>query len=151
MQLNLLIFLPNSNLLNEIEIDMCFCLVMSWPFQCWGYFLPKDKDAKIFEKPPKPFHVWIHSAFTENSQMTHVPGFSHLFGFLRHFFLLATSATRSIYVKPSEYLLISNLPNGIPMDVVFWHWCCTLVTSCCIDISTLYSIPFLAHDVSSAL
>ena len=24
------------------------------PFQCWGYFCPKDKDAKVFENHLNP-------------------------------------------------------------------------------------------------
>ena len=50
------------------------------PFQGWGYFLPKHKDANKFLKPSKPCHVHIHRiALAEHSQMsTHMcQGFSH--------------------------------------------------------------------------
>ena len=28
--------------------------VSNWPFQCWGYFCPKRKEAKIFENYLNP-------------------------------------------------------------------------------------------------
>ena len=31
-----------------------------YPFQCWGYFRLKHRDAKIFRKSSKPCHVGIH-------------------------------------------------------------------------------------------
>ena len=63
--------------------DQC-SLTQVKPLQCWGYFCPKDKDAKSFEKTAKPCHVGMHwIALAECSQMsTYVPGFQ---SFLRFF------------------------------------------------------------------
>ena len=52
------------------------------PFQCFGYFHLKHKDAKIFWKPSKPRHVGIYwIALAEYSQMsTMCQSFSRFIG-----------------------------------------------------------------------
>ena len=73
----------------------------TWPFQCWGYFCPKDKDATIFENYLNPVMlVFIGKLSHDYSQMgTNVPGFqSFLFRFL-YYFVLAKLGASSIRVK----------------------------------------------------
>ena len=67
-----------------------------WPFQCWAYFYPKPKDAKIFENHLNPVilvFIWKLSL----SSLIWVPicqGFSHFSGFLHHFVLAKLASSR---------------------------------------------------------
>ena len=97
-------------------------------FQCWGHFLSKHKNEKIFEKPSKPCHVGIHLiAFAEYSQMsTCVPGFQSFFRFL-HLFVLVKLVTMSIRVKVGSKMLSCNGIGEIRIDtscspLAYWQW-----------------------------
>ena len=57
------------------------------PFQCWDYFCPKHKNAKIFETHLNPVMFGIHlKDLAEYSQMsTQVPGFQSFSSFFASF------------------------------------------------------------------
>ena len=86
-----------------------------WPFQCWGYFCPKHKDAKIFEKHLNPVMLVLIRK-PSLSTLGWVPicqGFSHFSAFLYHF-VLAKLATSSIRVKGC--IVLASSGSGRHLD-----------------------------------
>ena len=80
---HLLYFSPSCVLLFPLYSHL---LILIEPLQCWGFYLPKHKDAKIKKNTLKPCHVGTHwKSLAENSQMIRwVPicqGFSHFSNF----------------------------------------------------------------------
>ena len=89
-----------------------------YPFQCWGYFRPKHKDAKFFEKHFNPVMLVFIGLI---SLSTHVPGFR---SFLRSF-EMAKLATSSLRVNPFK----TKVSIGNSLDV--WYFWNLLVNRVC--------------------
>ena len=78
------------------------------------YFRPKHKEAKNFEKTPKPCHDGIKDSSREYSHMsTYVPGFQSSSGGV-HDYVFAELATKCIRVNSiSETLIYSILKSSL--------------------------------------
>ena len=91
--------------MNVLSVDICIyiipCEIPSKPIQRLGYVCPKQKDAKIFEKHLNPVTL-VFIGYLTLSTLRWVPictGFSVIFEFFLHHFVLADLATTSTRVK----------------------------------------------------
>ena len=97
----------------HLYVSPSYCHGFRLPFQCWGYFRPKHKNANYFENHQNPVMlVFIGKLLM--STLRWVPicqGFGHFSGFLHHFLLpqVATSSLRgkgSFWFSSDKYVYL---------------------------------------------
>ena len=101
------IFREKNPFFDSTSIINLFMPSVHYPYQCWGYFRPKHKDANIFENHLNPVILVLIGSHLLNTlwRVPMLQSFSHFSSFLHHF-VLAKLATSSIRVKEGLTLTV---------------------------------------------